>query len=209
VRLSWDAATAGSRYAVVLNGRSIGQVGSTNVRIVGMRPNTDYQIGVSLAQNGTLTPWTTTVKVHTAAAPAPTAGAWMVFGNSLTGGVADVFGARSAPGTPIIIYQRHGGANQQGKLEPAADGKFVVKSKATNACITTAGDKDAAGATLVQGDCAKALQWTLTQTEFGVSLQSASGLVVGVSNNEYFGSRLLVLQKPSGAKYQSWIAART
>ncbi|MEV4517776.1 RICIN domain-containing protein [Dactylosporangium sp. NPDC049525] len=209
VRLSWDAAAAGSRYAVVLNGRSIGQVGSTNVRIVGMRPDTDYQVGVSLTQNGTLTPWTTTVKVHTAAAPAPTAGSWMVFGNSLTGGVADVFGARSAAGTPIIIYQRHGGANQQWKLEPAADGKFVVQSKATNSCISTTGDKDAVGATLVQGDCAKALQWTLTKTEFGVSLQSASGLVVGVSNNEYFGSRLLVLQKPSGAKYQSWIPQRT
>ena len=46
-------------------------------------------------------------------------------------------------------------------------------------------------------------------TEFGVSLQSASGLAVGVSNNEYFGSRLLVLQKPSGAKYQSSIPQRT
>ncbi|WP_238015917.1 RICIN domain-containing protein [Dactylosporangium sp. AC04546] len=209
VRLSWDAAAAGSRYAIILNGRSIGRVGSTNVRIVGMRPDTDYQIGVSLAQNGALTPWTTTVKVHTAAASNPTAGSWMVFGNSLTGGVADVFGARSAAGTPIIVYPRHGGANQLWKLEPAANGAFLVRSKATNACVTTSGNKDTAGATLVQGDCATALQWKVTQTEYGVALTSPGGLVVGVANASYFGSRLLALQKPSGAKYQSWIPQRT
>jgi hypothetical protein len=209
VRLSWDSAAAGSRYTIVLNGRSIGQIGSTSVRIVGMRPDTDYQIGVSLAQNGALTPWTNTVKVHTTSAPAPTAGSWMVFGNSLTGGVADVFGARSAAGTPIIMYQRHGGANQQWKIEQAAGNTFVVRSKATDECVTTARNKDVAGATLVQADCADALHWTLTKTDYGVALTSSSGLVVGVGNNEYFGSRLLVLQKPSGAKYQSWIPQRT
>ncbi|GAA4245807.1 hypothetical protein GCM10022255_014610 [Dactylosporangium darangshiense] len=204
VRLSWDPAGAGSRYAVVLNGRVIGRVGATSVRIVGMRPDTDYQIGISLAQNNALTPWTNTVKVHTAAATSPAAGTWMVFGNSLTGGVADVFGARSAAGTPIIMYNRHGGANQQWKLE-AAGNAFVVRSKATNECLSTAGNKDAAGATLVQTDCATALHWTVQQTQYGVALASPAGLVVGVSNNEYFGSRLLVLQKASGAKYQSWV----
>jgi hypothetical protein len=204
VRLSWDSAGAGSRYAIVLNGRSIGRVGATNVRIVGMRPDTDYQIGVSLSQNNALTPWTNTVKVHTAAAASPTAGAWMTFGNSLTGGVADVFGARSAAGTPIIMYNRHGGANQQWKLEASGTG-FVVRSKATNECLSTAGNKDAAGATLVQTDCATALHWTVQQTQYGMTLASPAGLVAGVSNNEYFGSRLLVLQRSSGAKYQSWV----
>ncbi|MFG2039216.1 RICIN domain-containing protein [Dactylosporangium sp. NPDC048998] len=204
VRLSWDAAAAGSRYAVVLNGRSIGRVGSTGVRIVGLRPDTDYRIAISLSQNGTLTPWTGTLTVHTAAAASPAAGAWMVFGNSLTGGVADVFGARSAAGTPIILYGRHGGANQQWKLE-AAGNAFLVRSKATNQCLSTTGNRDAAGATLVQADCATAMHWTVQQTADGVALASPGGLVVGVSNNEYFGSRLLVLQKASGAKYQSWV----
>ncbi|GAA2621219.1 hypothetical protein GCM10010399_60280 [Dactylosporangium fulvum] len=209
VRLSWDAAAAGSRYAIVLNGRSIGQVRSTGVRIVGMRPDTSYQIGVSLVQNGALTPWTDTVTVRTAGAQSPTAGAWLVFGNSLTGGVADVFGARSAPGTPIIMYRRHGGANQQWKLEPAASGAFLLRSKATDECLTTVGNKDAAGATLVQQDCDGALRWTVTKTDYGVALTTPGGLVVGVGNNAYFGSRLLVLQKPNGAKYQSWIPQRT
>ncbi|GAA2392450.1 RICIN domain-containing protein [Dactylosporangium salmoneum] len=204
VRLSWDAAAAGSRYAVVLNGRSIGVVGSTAVRIVGMRPDTAYQVGISLSQNGALTPWTTTVAMHTTAAASPAAGTWLTFGNSLTGGVADVFGARHAAGTPIILYSKHGGANQQWKLEPAGNA-FVLRSKATNECLTTAGGKDAVGATLVQGDCGAALHWSVQRTSYGVTLASPAGLVVGVSNNEYFGSRLLVLQKASGAKYQSWV----
>jgi hypothetical protein len=209
VRLSWDAAAAGSRYAVVLNGRSIGRVGATNVRIVGLRPDTDYQIGISLSQNGTLTPWTNPVTVHTTAAPAPAAliqgGGWMVFGNSLTGGVADVFGARSAAGTPIIMHRQHGGANQQWKLEPAGADTYLVRSKATNECLSTTGGKDATGATLVQADCATALHWKLASTTYGVALSAPSGLVAGVGNSEYFGNRLLVLQRASGAKYQSWI----
>ncbi|WP_432987856.1 RICIN domain-containing protein [Dactylosporangium sp. CA-233914] len=204
VRLSWDGAGKGARYAVMLGGRSIGRVSVTNVRIVGMRPDTDYQIGISLAQNGTLTPWTKTVTVHTAAAKAPAAGAWTVFGNSLTGGVVDLFGARRAPGTPVILYSRHNGANQQWKLEPAGNA-FVVRSKATNECLSTAGNKDAAGATVVQTDCGAALKWTVAKTDYGVALTSPGGLVVGVSNNEYFGSRLLVLQKAGGARYQSWV----
>jgi hypothetical protein len=205
VRLSWDAAPAGSRYAIVLNGQSIGQVHATGVRVVGMRPGTDYQIGVSLTRNGMVTPWTNTVKVHTTSTQPPAAGQWLVFGNSLTGGAVDVFGARSAAGTPIIIYRRHDGANQQWKLEPAANGVFLVRSKATDKCLTTVDNVDSAGATLVQEDCAKALQWKTTKTDYGFAITTPGGLVVGVSRIEYFGSRLLVLQNPSSAKYQSWI----
>ncbi|WP_433085260.1 RICIN domain-containing protein [Dactylosporangium sp. CA-052675] len=204
VRLSFDSAGSGARYAVLVNNRVIGRTTATNVRIVGMRADTDYQIGISLAQGNALTPYTKTVTVHTAAAASPTAGAWMVFGNSLTGGVVDLFGARRAAGTPVILYRQHGGTNQQWKLEAAGD-RFIVRSKATNQCLSTAGDKDAAGATIVQTDCANALKWTVTKTESGVALTSPSGLVVGVSGNQFFGSRLLVLQKASGAKYQSWV----
>ncbi|WP_433217730.1 RICIN domain-containing protein [Dactylosporangium sp. CS-047395] len=204
VRLSFDSAGAGSRYAIQVNGRTIGVTPATNVRIVGMRADTDYQVGVSLSQNRTLTPWTKTVAVHTAAAASPAAGAWMVFGNSLTGGVVDLFGARRAAGTPVILYSRHNGANQQWKLE-AAGNAFLIRSKATNECLSTAGNKDAAGSTVVQTDCNAALKWTVTKTDSGFALTSPSGLVVGVSNSQYFGSRLLVLQKASGAKYQSWV----
>ncbi|MFI5909019.1 ricin-type beta-trefoil lectin domain protein [Dactylosporangium sp. NPDC051541] len=204
VRLSWDGAGAGTRYAVLVNGRTIGRVAATNVRIVGLRPDTDYQIGISVAKNGTLTQFTNTVAVHTATANTPAVGAWTVFGNSLTGGAVDVFGARRAAGTPAILYSRHNGANQQWKLEQTGNA-FIVRSKATNECLSTAGDKDAAGATVVQTDCGTALKWTVTKTDYGMALTSPSGLVVGVSNNEYFGSRLLVLQKASGAKYQSWV----
>ncbi|WP_432828108.1 RICIN domain-containing protein [Dactylosporangium sp. CA-092794] len=205
VRLSWDPAAPGSRYAVVLDGRSIGRVATTSVRIVGMRPDTDYQIGISLAQNSALTPWTATITVHTPAAAAPAAGSWLVLGNSLTGTVADVFGARRAAGTPIVLYGQHGGANQQWRLEQAGTG-YLVRSKATNECLTTTGNRDTAGATLVQADCAAALHWTLARTDYGVALATPGGLVAGVSNNEFYGSRLLALQKPDGARYQSWIS---
>ncbi|MFB9450233.1 ricin-type beta-trefoil lectin domain protein [Dactylosporangium vinaceum] len=204
VRLSFDSAGAGSRYAVVVNGRSIGRVAATNVRIVGLRPDTDYQVGISLAKNGALTPYTGTVTVHTATANTPAVGAWTVFGNSLTGGVVDLFGARRAAGTPAILYSRHNGANQQWKLEQTGNA-FTVRSKATNECLSTADNKDAAGATVVQTDCSTALKWTVTKTDYGMALTSPSGLVLGVSGSEYFGSRLLVLQKANGAKYQSWV----
>ncbi|MEU7875679.1 RICIN domain-containing protein [Dactylosporangium sp. NPDC049140] len=204
VRLSFDPAGAGARYAVLVNNRTIGRTTATNVRIVGLHADTDYQIGISLSQNGALTPYTKTVTVHTAAAATPATGAWTVFGNSLTGGVVDLFGARRAAGTPVILYSRHNGANQQWKLEASGDA-FVVRSKATNECLSTAGNKDAAGATVVQADCNSALKWTVTKTADGVALTSPGGLVVGVSNNAFFGSRLLVLQKATGAKYQSWV----
>jgi Ricin-type beta-trefoil lectin domain-like len=205
-RLAWDAAAAGTRYAIVVDGRSIGQVRSTAVRIVGMRPDTTYQIGVSTVGTSGLTPYTKTVAVHTATAPAPTAGVWTFWRNGLTGGVADVFGARAAAGTPIVLYRWHGGANQQWKLEAAPDGGFVLRSKASNLCLTPLGGRDVAGTPLVQDSCAGAARWTVTETARGVALTTSSGLVVGVSSNRYFGSRLLALQSPTGARYQSWAA---
>jgi hypothetical protein len=203
VRLAWVASKQATRYAVVLNGQSIGTVASTRVRIVGLRPGTAYQIGISTVNaDGSLAAYTKTVAVTTPAAAKPTASSrWLTFDNSLTGEVADLFGARSAAGTPAIIYRANGGANQAWKLADAGNGTVLIQSKASNLCLTAT---DTAGSPLVSHDCATATKWTLTQTAYGTSITSPSGLVVGLGNGKYFGSRLLVLQKADGARYQSW-----
>jgi hypothetical protein len=203
-RLAWDASGTGTRYAVVLNGRSIGQVRSTAVRVVGLRPDTTYQVSVSIVRNGVLTPYTKTVTVHTATAAAPAVGVWSVFRNAWTGRVADVFGGRSAAGTPVVAYRWHGGANQQWKLEAAAGGGYLLRAKASGLCLAPLGGRVVAGTPLVQQACDNAAHWTVALTADGVALTSPSGLVVGVGASRFFGSRLLALQPPTGARYQSW-----
>ena len=210
-RLSWDAAAAGTRYAVLLGGRSLGTVRSTSVRVVGMRPDTDYRFQIAtVAANGTRTPYTETVTVHTAQSAPVTSGKWMFLGNAWTGRVADLFGSRSADGTPLVLYRRNGGANQQWRLEPAGTG-YLLRSKATDRCAVPLGGSTgstAAGVPLVQAACdaVTAGVWHVATTPYGVTLSTTDGLVIGVSAQRFGGSRLLVLQRPTGARYQSWTA---
>ncbi len=196
-RLTWNPAGSGTRYAIQVDGRSLGTVTSTTVRVVGMRPDTEYRFQVStVAQDGSLTAYTDVSTVRTK----PVAkGGRLVLDNALTG-VAELFGARSTDGTPIVLGQRDGAANQQWKLEPAGDG-FRVRSQATGRCVTA---PDTQGAPLVQGSCDSAQVWRMTSTPYGTTLGTAGGLVVGVSTQRFGGSRLLVLQRPNGARYQSW-----
>src|SRR5206468_11598001 len=119
---------------------------------------------------------TKTVAVTTPAAARPAAAnRWLTFDNSLTGDVADLFGARSAAGTPAIIHRANGGANQAWKLVDAGSGTVLIRSKASNLCLTAT---DTTGSPLVSHDCATATRWTLTQTAYGTSIGSPSGLVV-------------------------------
>jgi hypothetical protein len=204
-RLAWDATGTNTRYGIVLNGRAIGQVRSTRVRIVGMRPDTEYRIGVTVGG----TAYTNTATVRTLAAVPPAAGAWLALVNSQNNYVADVFGARSAPDTPVIAYRSHGGANQVWRLEAAGTGSFLIRSKASNLCLAPVGGRDIDGTPLVQQACDPtnlAQQWKLTSTPFGTALTSGAGLAIGVGGSRYHGSRLLVLQRSTGARLQSWTA---
>jgi hypothetical protein len=196
VRLSWPAAAAGARYAVVVDGRTLGTVTSRGVTIVGLTPGTAYQVRIAVGAAA----YTDEVEIRTPAAGAPAAGAWFSLTNAATGDVADLYGARSADNTPLVSFAANGGANQLWRLD---GGKLV--SKATGKCVGPL-FRAAAGAPLIQQACASAPAWTLTRTDAGLSL-ATNGLVVGLGSATYGGRPLLVLQRPSGARQQAWAAS--
>jgi hypothetical protein len=197
VRLSWPAAAAGSRYGVVVDGRTLGTVGSSGVAIVGLTPGRTYRIGITV--NGA--PYTATTEVTTPAAATPAAGAWFSLTNALTGDAADLYGNRSADRTPLVTFAGNGAASQQWTL---TDGKLT--SKATGKCVAPLGGQAADGVPLVQADCATAPQWQLTRTTAGLSL-STGGLVAGLGSRTYGGRPLLTLQRPAGTRQQAWSAS--
>jgi hypothetical protein len=204
-RLSWDAGQGfGGRYVIVLNGQKLGEVRSTRVRLSGMNPDTDYRLGISVVKGGVTVPYTKTVVVHTLPSANPVPSKWLQFTNSLTGNVADLFGARSEAGTPIIMYRNHSGANQQWKIQPMANGTFTIQSKATELCVGFQGAKAVEGTPIVQQSCANAPLWSAVRTPRGMQLRTTDGLVLGVGRERYFDSRLLVLQQPNDTRYQSW-----
>jgi hypothetical protein len=160
-------------------------------------------------QAGGLAPHTAPVTFRTLAPIPPKVGPWLTLTNSLTGGAADVFGARAANGTPVVLNRRHDGTNQRWRLRDAGGGTFLVQGAATGKCLAVGGTVRA-GAPLVQRTCdaASAAQaWRLVTTAYGFSLAPLSvDLVVGVSGSRYYGRRPLVLQTPNQRRYQSWTA---
>src|SRR5207247_7090052 len=130
-RLNWDGAGDGIGYAVILNDRNLGTVRSTSVRIIRMRADTDYRIRIDAVDAaGKPGPYTVTVTVHTKAVTPMATGSWLTLSNALSGRVADLFGARSADGTPLVLYRSQGAANQQWRLEPAGTAGVLIRSKA-------------------------------------------------------------------------------
>jgi len=207
-RLAWDAAAAGTRYAVRLSDRTIGVVGVTAVRLVGLRPDRDYTVSIAIRNaDGSLSPYAGPVTFHTLSRSWPPARTWVTLSNALTGGAADVFGARSADGTPIVLYRRHDGVNQRWLFEPATADTFVIKAESSGKCLTVAGSVRA-GTPLVQQACANgnaAQEWRVVSTPYGFALAAGtSDLVVGVGGIRYRGSRILVLQNRNERRYQSW-----
>jgi len=208
-RLSWNPGPAGTRYAIRLNGRTLGVVEITSVRVIGLRPGSEHTAQIFTVNADGLAAHTAPVTFRTLAPASPKVGAWMTLTNSLTGGAADVFGARTADGTPVVLNRRHDGTNQRWRLREAAGGTFLVQGAATGKCLAVAGAVRA-GAPLVQRTCdaASAAQaWRLVTTAFGFALAPVSvDLVVGVSGSRYYGRRPLVLQAPNQRRYQSWTA---
>src|SRR6185437_9550601 len=159
-----------------------------------------YQLGISVGS----TPYTKTVLVHTLPSANPAPSQWLQLTNSLTGNVADLFGARSEMGTPIISYPNHNGANQQWKIQPMANGTFTIQSKATGLCVGFKDGAAAPGTPIVQQACDSAPLWSVQPTAHGIQLKTTGGLVLGVGRERYFDYRLLVLQKPNDSRYQNW-----
>ncbi|MEV6495411.1 hypothetical protein AB0M20_43355, partial [Actinoplanes sp. NPDC051633] len=99
VRLSWPAKAGTTRYSVVVNGRSLGTVAGTGVRVVGLRPGTAYRFQITVGGQ----PYTKEVSLTTAAAYTPKGAAYFSLTNALTGTTADLYGGRSADRTPLVV----------------------------------------------------------------------------------------------------------
>jgi hypothetical protein len=178
---------------------------ATRARLIGLRPDTAYQVTISDAVRG----YTAHGTAQTAPAARPAPSSWFVLTNALTGGAADLYAARSATGTPIVLNGAEGGAQQQWKLVPDGAGNLSLQSKATGKCVVPQGGNPVAGTPLVQADCASedSRLWVLTPTNHGFSLSTTvGGLVVGVGSQRFGAHRLLVLQNPVKARHQSWTA---
>jgi hypothetical protein len=142
------------------------------------------------------------------------AGDSFVLGNALTGGAAELYGARNASGSPLVLQPLSGAVNQQWRLKSAGNGLYLLQSQATGKCVAPRGGTATPGAPLVQQVCASgaesaaaAQRWQVTATSYGYTFTAAgSGLVIGVSGQLYGDDRLLVLERPTQARHQSWTA---
>lgn len=204
VRLSWSAASyPDAKYEVLVDGVVVATTTSTRGSLIGMRPDTSYQVTI----RSTADKYEAKGDARSAPAARPAANSWFVLMNSLTGDdAADLYAARTANGTPIVLGGAEGGAQQQWKLVPAGTDSFVLQSKATGKCVVPLDGNAVAGAPLVQGECTDASgQWRLFATDHGFSLRTtAGGLAAGVGAQRFSAARVLVLQNPDPARHQSW-----
>jgi hypothetical protein len=204
VRLSWPAKPGATRYGVTVDGRTLGQVTGTGVRIVGLRPGTAYRFSISVGGQ----PYTQEVSLTTAAAVTPRGAGWFALSNALTGTTADLYGARSADRTPLVLHEATGAASEQWRFETVTGGVRLV-SRATGKCVTPLGGKAAAGAPLTQSACStdRAQVFQISTGPDGLTLTSAAAdsLVVGLGGQRYGGQSMLVLQKPEQVRHQAWV----
>jgi hypothetical protein len=203
-RLTWSAAARNARYEVSVDGVPIATTVATRARLIGLRPGASYQVTVRSAANR----YTASASVQTVPAARPTQNSWFVLTNSLTGGAADLYAARTANGTPVVIGGADGDAQQLWRLVPAGGGAFALQSKATGKCVVPLGGNPVAGAPLVQGECGAGTQrWSLQASDHGFTLRTTVGdLVAGVGAQRFGAHRLLVLQQGDGSRHQSWTA---
>jgi hypothetical protein len=208
VRLRWSASAPAATYTVVVDGATIATTTSTRARLIGLAPGTRYRVTITDSSRG----YAAKAEAQTAPGARPAENSWFVLTNSLTGGAADLYAARSAIGTPIVLNGAEGGAQQQWKLVPAenGDGSVSLQSRATGKCLAPQSGNQASGAPLVQADCAAddgGQRFRVETTDHGFSLRTASGgLVVGVGSQRFGAHRVLVLQQADGVRHQSWTA---
>ena len=204
-RLSWPPKVAASRYAIAVNGRTIGEVAGTGVRVVGLRPATGYTFRILVDAKA----YTEEVSLTTAAAATPRGDGFFTLTNALTGTAADLYGARAADRTPVVLHEANGAANQQWRLEPVTGGVRLV-SRATGKCVTPLGGKAVAGAPLAQAACSgdRAQVFAVSSGAAGLTVTSvaAGDLVVGLGSKRYGGHSVLVLQEPTQVRHQAWAA---
>jgi hypothetical protein len=205
VRLTWSAAARDARYEVAVDGVPIATTQATRARLIGLRPGASYRVTVRSAAHK----YTANATAQTVPAARPAQNSWFVLTNSLTGGAADLYAARTANSTPVVLGGADGGAQQQWQLVPAGGGAFSLQSRATGKCVVPLGGNPVAGTPLVQGECsaAAAQRWSLQASDHGFTLRTTVGdLVAGVGAQRFGAHRLLVLQQGDGSRHQSWTA---
>jgi hypothetical protein len=208
VELDWSPASAKASYQVLVDGDPIATTTATRAQLIGLKPDTSYQVTVRDAADH----YTAKSSARSAPAARPAQNSWFVLTNSLTGGAADLYAARTANGTPITLGGNDGDAQQQWMLVPSGTGSYVLKSKATGKCVVPLNGNAVTGTPLVQGDCSgdESTRWSLQASDHGFTLRSTLGdLVVGVGNQRFGAHRVLTLQTGNGARHQSWTAVPT
>ncbi|WP_250008915.1 RICIN domain-containing protein [Actinoplanes sp. M2I2] len=204
VRLTWSAASATATYQVSVEGQPVATTKATRARLIGLKPDAKYRVIIKSGSR-----YTARATAETAPAARPAQNSWFTLTNALTGGAADLYGARTALGTPVTL---DGGsdddAQQQWKLVPAGKKSYTLVSRATGKCVGPVGGRPVAGAPLVQTACdGSAARWVLQASAYGFTLRTAEGdLVAGVGDQRFGAHRVLVLQTGSGQRYQSWTA---
>ncbi|GIF39848.1 RICIN domain-containing protein [Actinoplanes xinjiangensis] len=205
VRLIWSAAAKDTDYEVLVDGEPVATTRATRARLIGLRPDAKYRVEVRNRKRGYLAKGT----AATAPAARPVQNSWFVLTNSLTGGAADLYAARSTDGTPVTLGSDEGGTQQQWQLVPAGNNSYSLVSKASNRCAVPLGGRAVAGAPLVQGDCqaGTAGRWTLRESAYGFTIRATTGdLVIGVGAQRFGTQRVLVLQEDTEQRHQSWTA---
>jgi hypothetical protein len=212
VRVAWPSAGRGAQYGVLLDGRIVGWTTATAARVIGLRPDTAYRLQVVTGDPKSTRPYTEVAAVRTPATRRPADGAPFILGNALTGEVATLQAARSAGGAPLVVQPGTRATNQLWQLQPAGDGTYLLRSQATGKCVVARGGRAVPGAPLVQQSCpslpAAGQRWQITATPYGFALtavDAAGGpLVIGVGVPRFCDDRLLVLQRPTEVRHQSW-----
>ncbi len=204
VRLTWSAAAPKATYAVSVDGKPIATTVATRAQLVGLKPDGAYKVTIKSGPA-----YTAKGTAQTAPAARPTQQSSFVLINALTGTAANLYAARTAVGTPLTLGDNaDGDAQQQWQLVAAGNGSYSLVSQATGECAVPLGGNPVDGAPMVQGSCTgnNGARWSLQATDYGFTVRTTSGLVIGVGNQRFGAQRVLTLQQPNGQRYQSWTA---
>ncbi|GAA0686124.1 hypothetical protein GCM10010193_44980 [Kitasatospora atroaurantiaca] len=211
VVLSWQQVNGAAEYEIRLNGRAIGSVKSTVVRVVRLQADTAYTVAIAVrdANGRTSKPGRQasfrTLKSGGPVGPTKPGTPYQML-NGLTGQAADLWGSSTNDGTVLIAYQSTGYANQRWIFDDAGDGYLRIKSALTGKCLQLGG-RLVQGQYVAQQPCSgdASQQWKVTAGGSGYTLAAkGSSLVLGVSHRWYYGGWLLELQRPDGQAYQNW-----
>ncbi|WP_139216432.1 RICIN domain-containing protein, partial [Streptomyces sp. CC77] len=123
------------------------------------------------------------------------------------GRALDVQEGSVADGAPVILWDRHGGPNQQWLVSDLGDGHVQIHAAHSGLCLAGA-DPRTPGSAVVQRPCAPdniAQRWQPTAPAAGgphtLTLQG-TGLVLGASGPD--NGAPLHLQQPNAADPQAW-----